>query len=435
MVKEYFSQVKSQKGMRIGIITSYPDLLHPNSGIANYAQTIIEPLVGCSDEIFVFADYPPGTPAQTASSVESEVQNITILRCWRFGALAPFMILRALLAYRLDAIHVEYDVYHFGGVIAAVLLPILLTIYKHIYDVRVTTTLHGVVPQRAITREMLQENGFVLPFSRIGKLGFRIIYRLFRWMSDGVIALESELMHVLRRDYQYALEKTFTVPHPPLIKGHSVENSPASEPNEQHRNILLFFGFASVYKGLPILFDAYDIVRCMRSDIELHVIAGRHPRLAGNSKYERFYEDIHAHGSRIGATMHEYLRDEELVPLIRNASALILPYTSMYGSSGPLNTAIAYRKPLLVSTALYFEGAHPTQVFEPTVASCAKTILRFFNEHRVELEKAAVAIASARNVAIAAEANHRVRCGLDPLVPPTRSILLPTTSTISTTAQ
>ena len=386
------------------------------SGIASYSRAILDPLVGCEDEVLVFADYAPGTSPWKAASIERVEDNFKIIRCWRFGALAPFMIVRALWKHRVDVLHIEYDVYLYGGVIAAVLLPILISILKHTLGIQVTATLHGVVPQEAVTREMLRENGFVLPFSRIGKLGFRVIYQLFRMMCDRVIALEYELANILCKDYGFVKERTFSIPHVPQISEASINL--ANEGAKSETPILLYFGFASSYKGLDVLMDAYDVVRSFRPDIELHVVAGRHPRLAGGKRYEAFYDEIQEHGRRVGAHMYDYLDDDQLIHMIARSSAVILPYTKMYASSGPLTKAIAFKKPVLASRVIYFEGAHPAQIFDPNIASCAKVILGFFNTHQAELERAAEAIAVSRNREHIVDSMHRVRCGRDPMTIP-----------------
>lgn len=405
--------------MRVGVITSYPDGDIRKSGIAEYARALLEPLAGCQDDIVVYADHPAGTSFFAKDRIERIAPNLTVVRCWRFGALAPIMLLKTLLRDRSDVLHVEYDVYLYGGVVAALLLPIALKLISFRRKVLITTTLHGVVPLNAISREMLRENGFVLPFSRIGKVGFRLIYGLFKVASHRYIALESQLSKVLCEDYGYAKERTFTVPCPNLMAQNIASTVSRRVPqNTRRTKRLLYFGYASSYKGLFILLDAFEIARRQDPEIQLDLVAGRHPRLAGQPKYEDFYDRLLKRSAEVGARHHDFMQESELAKSLSLCDAVVLPYTKMYGGSGPLNIAVAARKPLLVSRVMYFEGARPGQVFEPNAESCAATIVRFFGENRSEIESNLEMLAASRNNTTIAAVNHKIRCGADPLALP-----------------
>jgi len=405
--------------MRVGIITSYPEDGVRKSGIAEYSRALIEPLGEVPDDITIFADHRPGTSFFAKNTVERLAANMLLIRCWRFGALAPFMLYRTLRRANLDALHIEYDVYLYGGVIAALILPLLLKLLAIRRKTLITTTLHGVVPLSAISREMLRENGFVLPFSRIGKAGFRLIYWLFRFSSDRFIALEAELSNVLCEDYGYPRPHTFTVECPNLMEERKASDLARNvSPPVRKKKRLLYFGYASSYKGLSILLEAFRIARRKDPEIELNLVAGRHPRLAGQPKYEAFYGALRELAAEVGAKHYDFLKERDLAQLLADSDAVILPYTKMYGASGPLNIAIAARKPVLVSRVVYFHGARPGQVFEPTAESCAAAILRFFSGMRFEIENDLEALAASRDNRKIAAINHRIRCGADPITLP-----------------
>lgn len=425
--------------MRIGIVTSFPNGHAPKSGIAYYAKTIVAPLAEGPDDITVFADRVDGIgrPRDRAKRAmhppehrdEHMGKSVRILRCWRFGMLSPFVIARAIVRHRLDVLHIEYDVYQFGGVVVAVLLPIVLMALRKVRGFQTVTTLHGVVPQCAVTGEMLRENGFVLPFSHIGKLGFQIVYRLFNMASDRVIVLEHKLADILTAEYAFPREKVFVVPIPlmnahPHVKQVDTGSSAIDDPMQFPLNdaapslpigdkSVIFVGYASYYKGLPILLEAFDIVRRKDPAINLHVVAGRHPRLAGDPRYENFYRGLMRRAAEVNAMWHGFVSDEELALMLSASAAVIFPYTAAYGASAALNTALAARRPVLVSSVVYFQGALPGQVFEPNCASCAAAILRFFDELRPELEARVEDFARHRDASYIARQVHRVRLGLD----------------------
>jgi glycosyltransferase involved in cell wall biosynthesis len=388
--------------MKVGVVTSLPDGDEHKSGIAYYSRTILEPLAGISDELVIFSDAPGETPSS----------NVRVVRCWRFGHLAPFQILRALLRNPVDVLHVEYDVYLYGGVVVAMLLPFVLGCFRRYRGVEVTTTLHGVVSQSTVTGGMLRQNGFVLPFSAIGRWGFTAMYRLFDWASDRLIVLEGGRAETLERDYHVPAKKISVVPLPLMHEHARPEKSEARRRcGVGGERLVLYFGYASYYKGLGTLLDAFPAARTDCESLRLKIVAGRHPRLQGNARYEAFYARLRERAGEVGAEFYDFLPESELVELLAAADVVVLPYAAAYGASAALNTAIAARRPVLVSKRIRFDGALPCQVFEPNASACAEAICAFFSQHAATLNDRTEALAESRDVTVISHAIHNVRCG------------------------
>lgn len=395
--------------VKIGVVTSFPEPNVVKSAIAYYSQTILDPLRGDADEIVVFADAAPG---KRLGIWERYARNVVVRRCWRYGYFAPFQILKALLRDRVDVLHLEYDVYLYGGVVAAVLLPFVLRLLHRLHGTQIVATLHGVVSQRVVTREMLRENGFVLPYSRIGRLGFYSIYKLFDWASDRLIVLEVKLAEILESEYGVPREKLHVCPIPLMHEG---PRPAVREARERcgigAGNVVLFFGYASYYKGIDVLVDAFPAARERLPGLTLQIVAGRHPRLGGNPRYETFYEGLRAKARAAGAAMHEFVPEAQLADFLAAADVVVLPYTATYGASAALNTVFAARKPVLVSTFAEFDGALECQRFTPDAAACADAIVEFFAKNRALLEARVEDIARMRDVTVIARAIQNVRCG------------------------
>ncbi|MBV8371831.1 MAG: glycosyltransferase [Candidatus Eremiobacteraeota bacterium] len=393
--------------MKIGILTSFPSRGVAKSSIAYYAATIVDPLRDSADDFVIFADGDPQSPLGTSQAYAS---NVTVKRCWKFGYLAPFQILAATLRDRVNVLHLEYDVYLYGGVVAAVLLPFALRLLRRVRGTQIVTTLHGVVSQRVVTREMLRENGFVLPYSRIGRLGFQTIYRLFNWASDRIIVLEVELADILASDYGVPRSKIYVCPHP-LMHEHV-----RPDVHEARRRcgiadgkVALFFGYASYYKGLELLIDAFSKARDRIPDLALHIVAGRHPRLRGNPRYESFYSALRDKASAAGAHMYDFVPESQLIDFLAAADVVVLPYTAAYGASGALNAVLAARKPVIVSTLVRFVGALDCQTFAPNPDGCASAIVDFFTENESTLVARVEEVAAMRDVAVIARQIQAVR--------------------------
>ena len=394
--------------MRIGIVTSFPGGTEAKSSIAYYSQTILDPLRGGPDEFVIFADADRDCQLGTT---QPYAPNITVRRCWKFGYLSAFQILAAVLRYPVDVLHLEYDVYLYGGVVAALLLPFVLKLLR-LRGTQIVTTLHGVVSQRVVTREMLRENGFVLPYSRIGRAGFSTIYRLFDWAADRIIVLEVELAKILESDYGVPAGKVYVCPHQ-LMHEHARPDSAEARGRcgIVGGKVVLFFGYASYYKGLELLMDAFTQARRRLPDLALHIVAGRHPRLNGNPRYEAFYGAMRARASDTGAHLYDFVPEAQLADFLAAADVVVLPYTAAYGASGALNAVLAARKPVLVSTLVRFDGALECQTFPPDAAGCARAILDFFNVHRHELEDRVETVARMRDRTVIARMIQDVRTG------------------------
>jgi glycosyltransferase involved in cell wall biosynthesis len=397
--------------MRIGILTSFPDERGTGkSGVASYSKTILDPLRSNGDEFIILADAPrDGHLGET----ERYAPNMTIRRCWKFGHLSPFQIALEVLRHRIDVLHVEWEPYLYGGAVAAVLLPFVLGLIRALRRMQIVTTVHSVVSLRVITREMLRENGFVLPYSAIGRFGFLTIYKLFDWISDRIIVLEEELASTLESEYAVRRSKLFVCPHPLM---HEAPRRSIAEARERcgigDGKIALFFGYASYYKGLDVLLDAFELARRRVPDLALIIVAARHPRLKGEERYEAFYERLRERARSVGAQLYDYYVPEpQLADLLGAADVVVLPYTAAYGASGPLNAVFAARKPVLVSNYLRFEGALRCQTFAPEPQACAGAIVDYFetNEHR--LTERVEGIARMHDPAVIARMIQDVRCG------------------------
>jgi glycosyltransferase involved in cell wall biosynthesis len=295
-------------------------------------------------------------------------------------------------------------------VLAALVLPFLLRLIRSLRGTRIVVTLHGVVSRHVVTREMLRENGFVLPYSRIGRLGFRTIYALFDWASDRIVVLEVKLAEILELEYGVDGAKISVCPIPLMHEGPRPQMGEArARCGIRDGDLVLFFGYASYYKGIDVLLDAYPLARSRLPNLQLQIVAGRHPRLRGNARYESFYDGLRAKARAVGTEMHEFVAEPQLADYLAAADVVVFPYTATYGASAALNAVFAARKPALVSTFAAFDGALDCQRFAPNAAACAQAIVDFFTENRGRLEEHVEEIAASRDVQVIARAVESIR--------------------------
>jgi len=107
---------------------------------------------------------------------------------------------------------------------------------------------------------------------------------------------------------------------------------------------LLYFGNIKQYKGIDILIKALE-------DLDAGQLDRLNLRIAGNP--QESVEPYHQLASSVGVSEVitwelEYIPDEELPALFRNADAIVLPYRDI-DQSGVLMTAVGFSTPIIAS--------------------------------------------------------------------------------------
>ncbi len=193
-----------------------------------------------------------------------------------------------------------------------------------------------------------------------------LLRRLIRGAAlagDAVIVHDDGLADRLVNQYGVRAERVTVIPLP-APEATPVPRDEARAALGFERPTVLFFGFVTGYKGLPLLLDGWERYRATGGTAELVVAGGRHPRLAGDAAYERGYAASMARAAAIGGVRWEgYVSDEEVPAYLSAADALVLPYRDGLAASGPMSFAFAYGLPVLASDVLARSAPHPGGVF------------------------------------------------------------------------
>jgi glycosyltransferase involved in cell wall biosynthesis len=105
---------------------------------------------------------------------------------------------------------------------------------------------------------------------------------------------------------------------------------------------VLAFGKWGTYKRLELLIEAFEQISRTRDDLRLVIAGSNHPQTPG------YVESVAAsvsHNKNIHFT--GYVAEEDIAPLFRSATVLVLPYSSATGSSGVAHLAAEYGVPIL----------------------------------------------------------------------------------------
>src|SRR3989338_3319337 len=86
--------------MRIGMITKY----YPSSGgVATYTKYLAEAFDE-ENEVYIFAD-------KIKENEINKKKNIKVIRCWDSNVLFLISILKSVLKYKPDVIHIQQEVF------------------------------------------------------------------------------------------------------------------------------------------------------------------------------------------------------------------------------------------------------------------------------------------------------------------------------------
>jgi glycosyltransferase involved in cell wall biosynthesis len=117
--------------------------------------------------------------------------------------------------------------------------------------------------------------------------------------------------------------------------------------NPTHR--ILAFGKWGTYKRLELLIEAFNRVATKLPDVKLVIGGGDHPKTPG---YVQSMAQRHA-SDRIAFL--GYVAEEKIPDLFREASLVVMPYTSSAGSSGVAHLAAQYGVPVVASDIQDFQ--------------------------------------------------------------------------------
>lgn len=145
---------------------------------------------------------------------------------------------------------------------------------------------------------------------------------------------------------------------------------------EDEKNLILFFGRISPYKGIEYLIKSVPIIRERIPDLRI-IIAGE----------GRFNFDIeHLRDKKAFEIINRYIPNKELVKLIKQASLVVCPYTDAT-QSGVVMTAYALNKPVVASAV----GGIPEVVIDNVTGrlvppkdteSLAQAIIELLSNHK-----------------------------------------------------
>jgi len=300
-----------------------------------------------------------------------EDDGVTVLPSFeRNSAFSVFQITVALLKRSEKIVHVQHELRAYGGIISAFALPFVMQLCRMLGK-KVITTFHGLPSTAHITEEFVRHNGLRASL-KVVKAGLKTLGWMIISSSDAIIVHQHSQVGTLQNEYGASRAKIHVIPigvsdataDPSFLLCRARLGIPSSA------TVLMFFGFLSPYKGLNILLPA--VARWLSGGQDRHfLLCGERPkRYAIHNKPST----LSIRSPRFHVT--GFVSESDVATYFGAADALVLPYTINMSASGPLNLALGFGLPILISNV--FEQDYALRsTFAPTSEALFETMENF----------------------------------------------------------
>jgi glycosyltransferase involved in cell wall biosynthesis len=345
-----------EQPIRVGMVSVYPWKAGQDtqSGVASYARDLALSLGQRGAKVTVFADRSPHPEEPPGDFVRT-------VRCWdRGGPRFAVQVLKKALGKEgeFDIFHLQHEYFLYGGLISTLTFPLML-VGLRFRRKPVLVTLHGVIPIGRVNEEFAVQNnlrGKPLPM----RIGILLVTKLIIRLSAGIIVHSDCFRSALTKDYRTSESKIHTIPH-------GVNTAHGEDPRLAKRSlgvegmrVILFFGYLSGYKGLARLISEFAALKDDR--YALLICGGLSPRIKDTREGTSFYSSIDklVRESKGRVVLTGFVPAASIATYFSAADLIVFPYTIAMSSSGPMNLAVAYRRPFIASQAFakMIDGCH-----------------------------------------------------------------------------
>ena len=371
--------------MKIAHINIYPkrNTLHTGSGgVAAYSKTLITNIPYTKeDTVYVLCDILD----KKDSYIE---ENVKVIRCFKKNPTYFISLIKEWLKIDVEVIHIQQELKLYGNLLTALLLPLLLLIFR--LKSKVVITLHGVVSLKTVDEKFIKGNFVNFPVF-IVKTGFFIIYYFLCLVVNKIIVHEDYFANILEKEYfinknkidviPLGIEETEIIPKVTARKSLNLESK---------KNIILFMGYLTGYKGIDLLIEGFSKLLEIRKDVFLIIGAGKHPKFGNDPIYLEIYNNTVNKAKKMlpnnNYSWKGYIEENEISNYYCAADLTIFPYIVTIASSGPMGISIGYEKPFLCSDS-FKEVFNESIIFKKNPTDIANKINISLNENYKKILK------------------------------------------------
>jgi glycosyltransferase involved in cell wall biosynthesis len=307
--------------VKIALITSFPPSRH---ALNEYGFHVAEQLrqERCVD-LTVLGDYLPAPV--------DELPGFKVDRCWGLGKAGNVAtVMRAIRRVKPDVAWFNLGFASFGDRPLSAILGLVTPAAARLSGVYSHVTLHQLF-------ETVNLEDAAVSSPRL--------YRAGGWLATHLL-LSANSLSVLMPAYRRTLDEKYRRGRVG-VKSHGIFAGRPDPPDFKRRgnpiHSILAFGKWGTYKRLELLIEAFNRVATKFPDVRLVIGGSDHPKTPG---YVQSMALLHAN-DRI--RFLGYVPEESIADLFREASLVVMPYTSSAGSSGVAHLAAQYGVPVIAS--------------------------------------------------------------------------------------
>lgn len=360
-------------GLKIALVAPFPSEAAPSSGVAAYAKLLFARLQHNGHDVYFIAD----------RGESAEAGDPRVLAVWDRSHRWVAQIAAVVRQLNPDVVWFQHANFLYGkGLVGAVSATAMAAQVRRL-RIPLVVEMHDVRSLREIDAAFVQRNKYRLP-ARILRMGLRFVVRSLARSSTVLIVHEERARNALESDYGVASRHIAVVPHllfDVKLSDRTTARRLLGLPDD--RTILLFFGYASAYKGLDELFRAMESVNATLAGkrVFLLMVSGKNPHLANDRGYLECYTKWQSSFAGLrNARWDGFVAESRISLYFSAADGVILPYTEVFASSGPVMRALSYSKPALLSRMVAPPEFPSDLTFEPRDVEIARAIGRFVED-------------------------------------------------------
>ena len=306
--------------MKICLVTTFPP---SRRGLAEYGFHIASelqqnPLLSLT----ILAD--------ELETPEPELEDYSVLRCWRFNSLSNAQrLLGHIRELKPDVVWFNLGFSSYGDRPAAAFAGICTPALTRLAGYYTHVTLHQVIDYVS-----MKDAGVRFPrlYRGAGYVATRLVL-----MSNSISVLLPAYRRTLREKYRGANVH---------VRMHGILSSRPEYPDFSRRSNpihrVLAFGKWGTYKRLEQILEVFEAVAERVPNAQLLVAGGDHPKTPG---YVASVAQKYAGNPRIVFT--GYVPEDKIAEIFQTATVAVMPYSSAAGSSGVAHLAAAFGLPII----------------------------------------------------------------------------------------
>ena len=334
--------------MRVLVITLYPGPeQRSRSAVATYSRALCELLAGGAD-VTVCTDGDEGTEGGAGD------RKPAVIRTKLTGLRGFLNALRVARTHRPDVIHVQHEMFLYGGISTILAFPFFLLGLRTVAPT--VTTLHHVVAPN-LTKTFQTIHSTTIPLWMI-RAGLHALYRGIRASGTACVVHHRQFAEILTGIYGFPRRAVNVIAHGRNHDEDAVLSTAELRATfgipDSARTVFGFFGFIDPRKKIDYMIDEFLVFAKTHPDCMLIVAGDIHPRFTDSPEFLAHLDGLRSLAAQHPNSFrwHGPVAENQISHFFQLCDCIILPYGESAGMSSVLADVIGAEKPSIVSESL-----------------------------------------------------------------------------------